>query len=94
VCVYRDKNVKEGKPNPPPPPHPPLHPPPTSSSNVKYQVPPRKKSRQPSAWHAICRTFGFYYAIGGLYKLIYDLISFVSPLLLRYTHVYSPSTLL
>jgi hypothetical protein len=38
----------------------------------------------PSVWRTVCKTFGWYYAIGGVYKLVYDLISFVSPLLLRF----------
>ena len=42
-----------------------------------------RKIPRPSVWRVVCRTFGPFYAVGGVYKLIYDLISFVSPLILR-----------
>ena len=36
-----------------------------------------------SIWKAICRTFGGYYLIGGLYKVACDLIGFLNPLILK-----------
>ena len=42
-----------------------------------------RKPREPSVWMAVVRTFGPYYLLGGLYKLIYDLITFINPLVLR-----------
>ena len=43
----------------------------------------KKKSRtHPSPFRAIVRAFGPYFLIGGLYKLLFDAISFLGPFLL------------
>ncbi|KAK2169807.1 hypothetical protein NP493_1174g00004 [Ridgeia piscesae] len=43
---------------------------------------PRDKTRQPSMWRALIRTFGGYFAIGGVFKLCYDLTTLISPQIL------------
>ena len=47
------------------------------------ETPTGKKTRQPSIWRAIIRTFGGYFAIGGVFKLCYDLITLISPQILK-----------
>ncbi|KAK2189921.1 hypothetical protein NP493_93g00019 [Ridgeia piscesae] len=47
------------------------------------KTPTGKKTRQPSIWRAIIRTFGGYFAIGGVFKLCYDLITLISPQILN-----------
>ena len=36
-----------------------------------------------SVWKAVARVFGSQYAVAGVFKLIYDLISFVNPIILK-----------
>ena len=44
----------------------------------------QKKAKQPSLFKALCISFGPYYMLGGVYKLVADIISFINPQLLRY----------
>ena len=45
------------------------------------EVPLPKTS--PSVWKAIMATFGGYYVLGGIFKLVYDIISFINPQILK-----------
>lgn len=44
---------------------------------------PSKKTREPSLLWALCLTFGPYFIISCLYKLIQDVLMFVGPEILR-----------
>ena len=43
-----------------------------------------KNRKLPSIWTVVVKTFGGYYCIGGLHNLVYTLLLFVSPILLKY----------
>ncbi|KAI0216331.1 Multidrug resistance-associated protein 1, partial [Lamellibrachia satsuma] len=42
-----------------------------------------KPPRPPSIWKAIVRAFGGYFALGGVFKLCFDLITLITPLILN-----------
>ncbi|KAI0215965.1 Multidrug resistance-associated protein 1 [Lamellibrachia satsuma] len=44
---------------------------------------PSKSPRPPSVWRAIVRAFGGYFALGGVFKLCYDLITLILPQILN-----------
>jgi len=50
----------------------------TSSNSTSAQQSPA------SVWKAVARVFGCQYAVAGVYKLIYDIITFLNPVLLKY----------
>jgi hypothetical protein len=52
-------------------------------SHEASSQPKAKKQKQPSVWKTVVRTFGPYYMLGGIFKLVYDLITFVNPILLK-----------
>jgi multidrug resistance-associated protein (MRP) len=45
--------------------------------------PRRTKATRASIWRAVWRTYGGYYTVGGLFKFIYDIITFLNPLILN-----------
>lgn len=36
-----------------------------------------------SVWKAVARVFGWQYSLAGVYKFVYDIITFLNPLLLK-----------
>lgn len=42
------------------------------------------KTADPSLFFALCRTFGPYFLVSSLYKIIHDILMFVGPEILRY----------
>ena len=61
--------------------------PPTATDPTFEGISPSLKSehkkRLPSVWRVIIKTFGLYYCMGGLHNLIYTLLLFVSPVILK-----------
>jgi hypothetical protein len=59
----------------------------TYSNENEPIVPPTriegKSKKEPSVWRTLLRTFGPYYLLGGSFKLVYDMITFVNPMILR-----------
>lgn len=43
-----------------------------------------QKTGDPSLFCALCRTFGPYFLVSSLYKIIHDILMFVGPEILRY----------
>ncbi len=40
-------------------------------------------TKEPSAYKTIFNAFGWYYILGGFFKLVFDIISFINPQILR-----------
>ena len=53
------------------------------NSNKEEERPDQLGSEKVSIWSAIFRTYGSSYAITGLFKLFYDLIGFLHPIILK-----------
>ena len=43
----------------------------------------RSSDRLPSFWRVVANTFGSYYMLGGLFFVLYTIINFISPALLK-----------
>lgn len=51
-----------------------------------------QKTGEPSLFCALCRTFGPYFLVSSLYKIIHDILMFVGPEILRYEYTVSESS--
>jgi len=54
---------------------------------TELPVTEQRKIYEPCLWLAICRTYFKPFAVGAFFKLIHDILVFVSPLLLKYVFV-------
>ncbi len=52
-----------------------------------------QKTGEPSLFCALCRTFGPYFLVSSLYKIIHDILMFVGPEILRYEYTASESSI-
>ena len=59
----------------------------TNQNERKFSAKRHSKEKEPSLTKALSICFGPYFMLGGFYKLVSDVISFINPQLLRYSKI-------